>query len=69
VELATLRHELLHAVLESNAAPGHPEWLREGLVQALLQEQSASAGRVRELIAKQGLAKILEQLRKPPVTN
>jgi stage II sporulation protein D len=69
VELATLRHELLHAVLESNAAPGHPEWLREGLVQALLKEQSAAAGRVRELIAKQGLADVLKTLRRQPVTN
>jgi stage II sporulation protein D len=28
----TLRHELLHAIVESHAAPGLPAWFREGLV-------------------------------------
>ncbi len=31
----TLRHEFLHALVESQAAPGTPLWLREGLVEAL----------------------------------
>ena len=32
---ATLRHEFLHALVESHAAPTSPLWLREGLVEAL----------------------------------
>jgi hypothetical protein len=31
---ATLRHEFLHALVESHAAPTSPLWLREGLVEA-----------------------------------
>jgi stage II sporulation protein D len=38
-----LAHELLHAVLESRAAPGHPWWFREGIVLALRNEQPANA--------------------------
>ena len=59
--LLTLRHELLHALLESNTKARHPAWLREGLVQALLQEKSADADRVEALIAKDGLKKVLER--------
>jgi stage II sporulation protein D len=31
----TLRHELLHVLVEANAAPGLPLWFREGLVEYL----------------------------------
>jgi len=31
---STLRHEFLHALIESQAAPEIPLWLREGLVEA-----------------------------------
>ena len=33
--VSTLRHEFLHALIESQAAPRTPLWLREGLVEAL----------------------------------
>jgi SpoIID/LytB domain protein len=56
VQLATLRHELLHALLESNGGAGKPDWMREGLVQALLGERSSDATRV----ISEGLAKTLE---------
>ncbi|MGA9671534.1 MAG: SpoIID/LytB domain-containing protein [Terracidiphilus sp.] len=32
---STLRHEYLHALIESNAAPQTPLWLREGLVETM----------------------------------
>lgn len=32
---STLRHELLHVAIESNAAPALPLWFREGLVECL----------------------------------
>jgi stage II sporulation protein D len=32
---STLRHEILHALVESQAAPGLPLWFREGLVEFL----------------------------------
>ncbi len=59
----TLRHELLHALLESNTTAAHPSWLREGLVQALLKEKSADADRASALIAKQGLKQLLQAWR------
>jgi len=52
----TLRHELLHAVLESNRRGEQPGWLSEGLVQALNGEDSDAARRVRSL----GVGKALE---------
>ncbi len=58
--LLTLRHELLHALLESNTKAKHPDWLREGLVQALLQEKSTDADRAAALISKDGLKKVLQ---------
>ncbi len=63
----TVRHELLHAVLESNGGTGREEWLHEGLVQALLGEKSAEATRVNALIGKLGLARILEAWRNPNI--
>src|SRR5207244_2165783 len=32
---STLRHEILHALIESRARPGLPIWFREGLVEYL----------------------------------
>ena len=40
----TLRHEMLHVVVESHAAPGLPLWFREGLVACL--EAARAAGTV-----------------------
>ena len=40
---ATLRHELLHALMEAHAAPGLPLWFREGLV-GYLERPAARAG-------------------------
>ena len=37
----TLRHELLHMLVESHAKPGTPLWFREGLVLYLTQPDSA----------------------------
>jgi len=40
----TLRHELLHVVVEAHAAPGLPLWFREGLVEYLDRPSAASGG-------------------------
>ncbi len=40
---STLRHEVLHVLLESQAAPGLPVWFREGLPGFLAGEQAAAA--------------------------
>lgn len=56
----TLRHELLHALLETNTTATHPLWLREGLVQALLNEKSKEAEQASALIARQGLKQVLQ---------
>ena len=58
--IATVRHEILHAILETNTNTKHPDWFREGLVQALLNEQSAAADRVSALIDRDGKPKVLE---------
>lgn len=42
---STLRHEFLHALVEHEAGPGAPLWLREGLVEAW-SERGARADRV-----------------------
>lgn len=55
----TLRHELLHALLEQNTRTKHPEWFREGLVQALNEEQSAEALKVRGLLRRVGRERVL----------
>jgi stage II sporulation protein D len=39
---STLRHELLHILVESHAKPGTPLWYREGLVLYLAQPSSSS---------------------------
>lgn len=40
----TLRHEMVHAVIETNAAADLPEWFREGLTAVLCGEASTAAG-------------------------
>ncbi len=46
----TLRHEILHALIETHAAPGLPVWFREGLVECLASpiEQTAHAEQVKD---------------------
>lgn len=57
---STLRHEMLHVVLESVAAGDQPWWFREGLVLALNNERPAdpryraAADRVNALLARFG---------------
>ena len=58
--ISTLRHEILHAILETNTNTKHPDWFREGLVQSLLNEKSAAADRVTALINRDGKPKVLE---------
>ncbi len=43
----TLRHELLHVLIEAHAAPGLPLWFREGLVEYLDGAPLTSAGPAR----------------------
>jgi stage II sporulation protein D len=43
---STLRHEFLHMLIESNARPGAPLWLREGLVIYLENPDAARPGKV-----------------------
>ena len=43
---ATLRHEFLHMLIESNARPGAPLWLREGLAIYLENPDAAKPGKV-----------------------
>lgn len=59
----TVRHELLHALLESNTRVRHPMWFREGLVEALNGEGSASAEKAKALLREQGLSKVLQYWR------
>jgi stage II sporulation protein D len=40
---ATVRHEMLHAFVESAARPGLPVWFREGLVEWLLSEKQGGS--------------------------
>jgi len=42
---STLRHELLHMLLESHAKPGTPLWFREGLVLYLSEPNAAVASK------------------------
>ena len=43
-EEATLLHEFLHVLVEGEASPGTPLWLREGIVEALAAGGSAQGG-------------------------
>jgi stage II sporulation protein D len=51
----TLLHELLHVVVETNAAPRLPAWFREEVVVYLAENR----GRVKELAARHGRAAVL----------
>lgn len=62
--LATLRHELLHALLEANTRVAHPPWFREGIVEWLNGEDGEHGGRVKELELRYGRAKVIEFWRK-----
>ncbi len=59
----TVRHELLHALLETNTRVRHPMWFREGLVEALNGEKSVDAEKVRVLLREQGLDRVLRSWR------
>jgi stage II sporulation protein D len=43
---STLRHELLHLLIEARAKPGTPLWFREGLVLSLSTSSSSAAAPV-----------------------
>jgi stage II sporulation protein D len=45
---STVRHEMLHVVVESQAAAGLPVWFREGLVEYLAGPGKHAAGAVSE---------------------
>lgn len=57
---STLLHEMLHVVLESQSAPAHPWWFREGMVLILANETPsdpryrAAVDQVRQLISRFG---------------
>jgi stage II sporulation protein D len=61
----TIRHELLHVVLESNTSANHPWWFREGLVVYLNRERHPdgvyrdAAARVAKLAAVHGEGALL----------
>jgi stage II sporulation protein D len=55
----TLLHELLHVVVETNAAPRLPAWFREDVVVYLAEDR----GRVKELAARHGRAAVLGWIR------
>ena len=71
----TLRHEMLHVLVESEASAHAPLWLREGLVEVLARdaarggtsgpqrEHDAAAERVRGLVARYGMAAVRGWLR------
>ncbi len=46
---STVRHEMLHVVVESVAAPGLPVWFREGLIEYLSGRKGTTAGARSEL--------------------
>ena len=63
---STLRHELTHAFLETQAAPNLPVWFREGLAAYLSdgpKSPSPAAARVSALVQTHGLPAMLAWLR------
>jgi len=44
---STLRHELLHVIIEAHASPGLPVWFREGIVEYLDQPGAPAGGAAR----------------------
>lgn len=65
IDAATVRHEIWHAVIESQAPSNLPDWFREGLAIAMSDagghsaERSAALQRVRRLIARYGEKEVL----------
>ncbi len=57
----TLRHELLHMLIEANARPGTPLWFREGLVLYLSEPDSQSPNSV----GSQDVAALEKTMRDP----
>lgn len=62
-QVATIRHELLHALLETNTKEAWPGWLREGMVLALLGEAGEGRERVEGLMRKYGRGEVLRMWR------
>ena len=67
---STLLHEMLHVLVESQAHPAAPLWLREGLVLCLAdgsgrmgREYDAYRARVQALIDREGREKVMQYLR------
>ncbi|MDX2268696.1 MAG: SpoIID/LytB domain-containing protein [Bryobacter sp.] len=60
---STLRHELLHALLEQNTRQRHPAWFREGLVEYWNGEKSEAALRVQRLGGREGRQALLRYWR------
>jgi stage II sporulation protein D len=56
---STLRHELLHVLIEARAKPGLPVWFREGLVQNLAEETSAGTAATSRHETKARVAKLI----------
>src|SRR5581483_11445738 len=65
---STLRHELLHVLVEHRARPGLPVWFREGLVEYL---DGKGEGRVKELVNRYGADAVTAWLVRglPPEVN
>jgi stage II sporulation protein D len=67
---STLRHELLHVLVENRARPDLPLWFREGIVEYL--DGSHRSARVNALVARYGAPTVLGWLTRglpPDVTN
>jgi stage II sporulation protein D len=61
---ATLLHEMLHVVLESQAHTDTPEWFREGLARYFAgPDGTRERARVRALIDRNGRERVMEWLR------
>jgi stage II sporulation protein D len=65
---STLRHELLHVLVEHRAKPGLPVWFREGLVEYL---DGQGRGRVKDLVNRYGADAVMAWLVRglPPEVN
>jgi stage II sporulation protein D len=65
---STLRHELLHVLVEHRARPGLPVWFREGLVEYL---DGKGQGRVKNLVNRYGADAVMGWLVRglPPELN
>jgi stage II sporulation protein D len=59
----TLRHELLHALVEAQAAPGVPLWFREGLVGLMADGHAEAVLAVKPLVSRYGLETVFGWLK------